>query len=324
MGKKRSKVKDIPTAFISYSWDSDVHKIWVRDFASRLRNDGVETILDQWEVVPGSQVPHFMEASVRDNDFVLIICTPRYKTRSDQRKGGVGYEGDIMTSEILNSRNHAKFIPVLHTSIWNSAAPSWLLGKAYVDLSGDPYDENQYSKLVSTLHGELPTPPPVKVRKQSARDASKSEETQESLEVDVPLSEISIVGVITHEVGVPKMDGTAGSSLYSVPFRLSATPTNEWKRILIDVWNRPPLYTTMHRPGIAEIRGDRLILDGTTIEEVEEYHIETLKIVLYETNSKYSMFKEIQRENAEKKANQVKAHKNNVEDVAKRLKFDDE
>jgi hypothetical protein len=315
---------NIPTAFISYSWDSDAHKVWVRDFASRLRNDGVETILDQWEVVPGSQMPSFMEASVRDNDFVLIICTPRYKTRSDSRKGGVGYEGDIMTSEILNTRNHAKFIPILRTSKWNSAAPSWLLGKAYIDLSEGPYDENQYARLVSTLHGELPTPPPVKVRKQAPRDTSKSEEAQEPSEVDIPHSDISLVGVITHEVGVPSMDGTAGSSLYSVPFRLSTYPTSEWKRIFISTWNSPPRYTTMHRPGIAEIRGDRLILDGTTIEEVEKYHIDTLKIVLRETNSKYSMFKEMQRKNAEKKANQVKAHKDNVDDVAERLKFDDE
>lgn len=323
MGKKRSKIKDIPTAFMSYSWDSDAHKIWVRDFASRLRNDGVETILDQWEVVPGSQTPSFMEASVRDNDFVLIVCTPRYKTRSDSREGGVGYEGDIMTSEILNTRNHAKFIPILRTGNWNSAAPTWLLGKAYINLSEDPYDEKQYAHLLSTLHGELPTAPPVKVRRQLPRDTSKSEEAQEPSEVDIPSSEISIIGVITHEVGVPKMDGTTGSSLYSVPFRLSANPTSDWKRIFIQTWNSPPRYTTMHRPGIAEFRGDRLILDGTTIEEVEKYHIDTLKLVLRETNSKYSMYKEMQRKNAEKKANQVKAHKDNVDDAAKRLKFDD-
>ena len=30
-----------PTAFISYSWDTEEHKAWVREFAARLRADGI-------------------------------------------------------------------------------------------------------------------------------------------------------------------------------------------------------------------------------------------------------------------------------------------
>lgn len=40
-----------------------------------------------------------MEKSIRDNDHVLVVCTPSYKRKSDERHGGVGYEGDIMTGE---------------------------------------------------------------------------------------------------------------------------------------------------------------------------------------------------------------------------------
>ena len=56
-----------PKAFISYSWDDDNHKRWVSDLATRLREDGVETILDQWHAVPGDQLPQFMEREIRDN-----------------------------------------------------------------------------------------------------------------------------------------------------------------------------------------------------------------------------------------------------------------
>ena len=31
-----------PTVFISYSWDDDAHKEWVRQFATQLRADGVD------------------------------------------------------------------------------------------------------------------------------------------------------------------------------------------------------------------------------------------------------------------------------------------
>jgi len=87
--------------FISYSWDSELHKTWVKTLAKRLRKDGVDVKLDCWSAVPGSQLPAFMEESIRDNEFVLIVCTPNYKNKSDNRKGGVGYEGDIMTAEIM-------------------------------------------------------------------------------------------------------------------------------------------------------------------------------------------------------------------------------
>ena len=59
-------------AFVSYSWDSDQHKKWVRELAARLRSDGVDVILDQWHLLPGDQIPEFMERSVRESNYVLI------------------------------------------------------------------------------------------------------------------------------------------------------------------------------------------------------------------------------------------------------------
>ena len=100
----------MPSAFISYSWEDEKHKEWVKKFAEQLRKDGVDAILDQWHLDLGDQLPDFMEKSIRDNDFVLIICTPKYKEKSDMRAGGVGYEGDIITAEVFTNRNHKKFI----------------------------------------------------------------------------------------------------------------------------------------------------------------------------------------------------------------------
>lgn len=120
------------SAFISYSWDDDDHREWIRALAERLRADGIDVTIDRWAAVPGDQLPAFMERAIRDNQFVVIVCTPRYKQRSDAREGGVGYEGDIMTSEVMTSQNHRKFIPVLRSGVWSQAAPSWLSGKYYM------------------------------------------------------------------------------------------------------------------------------------------------------------------------------------------------
>lgn len=150
-----------PTVFVSYSWDSDELKAWTKKLAARLRRDGVDAKLDQWETAPGDQLPEFMERSVRGSDFVLMICTPKYKAKADGRQGGVGYEGDIITGELYANRDHRKFIPILREGDWNSSFPSWMSGKCGIDLRGEPYSEEEYRKLVDTLQGKREPPPPI-------------------------------------------------------------------------------------------------------------------------------------------------------------------
>jgi hypothetical protein len=219
--------------------------------------------------VPGDQLPEFMERAIADNPFVLIVCTPRYKTKSEAREGGVGYEGDIITGELLKSRNHRKFIPVLRSGDWSASAPGWLAGKYYIDLRDGERYEAQYEDLASTLHWTRPAEPPLGTPRAAtpARIAT--------LPPDSSTGEpVRIVGVIADEVTEPRNDGTRGSALYTVPFRLSKPVSHDWAAVFEEVWNHPPQFTTMHRRGIAQARGNRIVLNGTTIDEVQRF-IET-------------------------------------------------
>ena len=150
-----------PSAFISYAWEDDDHHAWVQHFATRLRTDGVDAKLDEWELGFGDPLTEFMERAVRENDFVLIVCTPEYRKRSDGRVGGVGYEGAIMTAEVYSTNNRRKFIPVLRKGGWDGAFPSWLRGNKGADLRGESYSEERYSRLVDWLHGQTPGAPPL-------------------------------------------------------------------------------------------------------------------------------------------------------------------
>lgn len=311
-----------PTAFISYSWDDEAHKRWVRDLATRLRGDGVDIHLDQWEAIPGDQLPAFMERAIRDNRYVLIVCTPRYKTRSEHRKGGVGYEGDIMTAEVLSTASQRKFVPLLRSGTWAEAAPSWLSGKYYVDLSSDPFHEHAYQDLLTTILGTRPAPPPLgEVRRPFDTPDSLGERPESG---PTPLSsEIQILGVAVDEVTEPRLDDTRGSALYAVPFRLNRIPTREWTEAFVGTWNRPPRYTMMHRPGIARVHSDRLVLDGTTIEEVEKYHRDTL-ILCVERANELIAESEAKRTRFDQARNrQAQEHRKKVDDVSRRLNFDD-
>lgn len=150
-----------PKVFVSYSWDDKEHRKWVLEFATRLRDDGVDAKFDQWEIQSGDPQPEFMERSVRENDFALVVCTPNYKERSDSRTGGVGYEGSIMTAEVLMGGNHRKFKPILRRGNWENAFPSWLSGKNGIDLRDDPFDEEEYARLLAELYGQAPKATPL-------------------------------------------------------------------------------------------------------------------------------------------------------------------
>ncbi|MEW5814466.1 MAG: toll/interleukin-1 receptor domain-containing protein [Spirochaetota bacterium] len=311
-------------AFISYSWDSDAHRDWVLELATRLRADGVETVLDQWHLVPGDQLPAFMETAVRDSDYVLIVCTPRYKDRSERRIGGVGYEGDIITGEVLTTRNERKFIPILRTAEWAKAAPQWLSGKYHVDLRNDPYSERHYQDLLTTLLGTRLTAPPVRhVPELQATTASRQSSTASPVLAarSDEFEPIHISGIIVDEIGTPRGDGSPGSALYAVPFRFTRRPPPEWAQVFLQAWDHPSQFTTMHRPGIAMVHGDRVILDGTTVEEVEQFHRATLLLATEEANKTYSEWQRRQRAEEAREQARIEEHKKKVEDAAKRLKF---
>ena len=51
----------IPKVFVSYSHDNEEHKEWVLQLAIRLRSNGVDIILDRWNLKLGSDLAAFME-----------------------------------------------------------------------------------------------------------------------------------------------------------------------------------------------------------------------------------------------------------------------
>lgn len=151
-----------PTVFISYSWESDEHKQWVVDLAARLRANGINVILDHWELTPGNETTYFMEQNVIHSNFLLLVCTPTYAKKANKREGGVGYEAMIITRQLAQQVRQCKFIPVLREGNFDdSALPVWLGSKMGIDLRGNPYSPREYEKLIRTLHNANVKAPPI-------------------------------------------------------------------------------------------------------------------------------------------------------------------
>lgn len=312
----------IPKAFISYSWDNDEHKKWVKNLSKKLREKGVDVTLDQWETAPGDQLPEFMEKAIRKNDYILVVCTPRYKERSDNRKGGVGYEGDIMTGEALSNRNKKQFIPLIREGNEQKSMPTWLKGRYFVDFRNENQFERHFSDLLVTIHGEREKAPPIGKKPNFKKEAKPKSKPNKVKSEEFSFDPIEIQGVVVDEVTTPRNDGTRGSALYKIPFRLTRNPSFDWADSFKRHWDRPPKFTTMHRPGIANVIGDKIILDGTTIEEVEKYHRDTLLLAVEEANKEIETKKKREWEQKKKEQEQKEKHDKNVRGISDKLDFD--
>ena len=250
---------------------------------------------------------------------MLIVCTPKFKAKSEAREGGVGYEGDIITGEMFSGASQRKFIPVLRSGDASSAIPSWLKGKYYVDLRGDEPSQEHYSDLLSTLHGTRAQAPPVGPAPTVTSPNIPTNRTGPASSDEGP---IRILGIVADEVTMPRNDGSRGSALYRIPFRLSRRPPAGWSKILRETWDRPPRFTSMHRSGILSVLGDKIILDGTTIEEVEKYHRDTLLLVVETANEIWDDLERRSRERAGREAAQRAQHEQAVRDAASKLRFE--
>ncbi|MFC4230766.1 toll/interleukin-1 receptor domain-containing protein [Parasediminibacterium paludis] len=151
----------IPKAFISYSHDTLEHKKWALELATRLRNNGIDAILDQFELQPGADLPHFMETHLASSDKIIMICTNKYVEKANKGQGGVGYEKMIITSSLMKNIDEIKIIPIIRQN-GTTEVPTFLKSKLYINFSKADDFEFSYDELVRTIHNSpLFVKPPI-------------------------------------------------------------------------------------------------------------------------------------------------------------------
>lgn len=147
-----------PRVFISYSHDSQDYKDWIRSFADRLIVQGVMVTLDQYDLALGEMTPQFMEKGISENDYVLLFISKRYIEKATIRKGGVGFEIDLASGEIIVSQNRRKFIPIL-VQVDFSEMPPILKGANGIKIDNLFSYERQFDELYATITGQKPQKP---------------------------------------------------------------------------------------------------------------------------------------------------------------------
>lgn len=116
-----------------------------------MRKVGVDAALDQWDLGPGDDIPHFMERNLAIADRVIMVCTEKYVEKANAGTGGVGYEKMIVTADLMKRVDSNKVIPIVRQD-GTHLVPVFLKSKLYLDFSREEQFEESFDDLTRSVH----------------------------------------------------------------------------------------------------------------------------------------------------------------------------
>ena len=148
--------------FISYSHDGADHIKRVLELSNRLRSEGIDCVLDQYESCPPEGWPLWMDKKIRDSKHVIMVCTEAYYKRvmREEEPGvghGVRWEGNLIYQHIYNSgTQNTKFIPVVIRPTDQQHIPTPVQGASFYCLSAPTGYDELYARLLNKPRIEKP------------------------------------------------------------------------------------------------------------------------------------------------------------------------
>lgn len=287
-------MKQEPTFFISYSHaDKDLAIALKAALVAR----GCAAWRDEDELHVGDSLVERVADAVHEFEFMAVLVSEASKGSNWCKK-----ELSIAATNGLNDGN----VKVLPLRVGDTEMPPLLSDLVYTPIDLDTVDAAA-EKLVAAAHHHQ-----QRAQQEEPQPAAAPSTAAPAAVGEFSYEPIKITGVVAEGIGRPRNDGTRGSALYAVPLRLSRRPSQAWAEIFKQTWDSPPRFTTMHRPGIARVSGDRIILDGTTIDEIESVHAETLRHVIPAVNAKVEEIERREHLLAAQRAEEDRAHEQRI------------
>lgn len=151
--------------FVSYSWDGNEHRAWVRKFVDSLEEiDEITTIWDGYDLDSLIDKNYFMENAAHDADFVVAITTAPYKAKADERKGGVGIETFLMSAVHWAGMLKDKQSKIIAIQREPNSTPRYLEGHFHLDFTQDGQFPSKFEELVLLLQKKATFERPKKRR----------------------------------------------------------------------------------------------------------------------------------------------------------------
>lgn len=148
----------LPKVFVSYSWSTPKHQQQVIQWAERLIADGVDVVLDVFDLKEGHDKYHFMERMVVDSAIthVLVVSDQQYTDKADRRASGVGTESQIISREVYGKVAQSKFVPIVceFSASGEPYLPVFMKSLIWINFSSAEAVNQNWERLVRLLHGK--------------------------------------------------------------------------------------------------------------------------------------------------------------------------
>lgn len=145
-----SEIKN-PRVFISYTSADIKNRNWVKQFACRLRQCGINARLDMFHLKPGQDLPQWMTNELLMADKVLLICDKYYAEKADNRKGGVGWETMIIQGDMLSRQEQNKYIAILRDADIDQSLPIYVKSRYALNWSDEEQVDKEFEELLLYL-----------------------------------------------------------------------------------------------------------------------------------------------------------------------------
>ena len=299
--------KPIATCFISYN---HADRPFASAIATGLSERGYRVWIDEGELRIGDSLVEAISTAIDHVDFLVALVSEASVGSSwCQKELSLAMSGEI----------NRKGITVLPCRLGEATMPPSLRDKLYLRLAVDQVP-SAVDELDRSMRRHLaPAQPMPSRRRTTASTPTARGLARAGYSATEP---VRMIGIDANSMTSPRLDGTAGSALYMVPITLDVTPDQTWGELFVRHWDSPARWTSMHRPGIASVSGSRIRLDGTTVEEVERHHVETLKLAVEATNRDRAAIEERDARERARIAADAETHRLAAEEAAARIKFD--
>lgn len=301
----------LPSIFVSYSHEDAA---LASALAAAMEDLGARVWLDQGELLIGDSLLERIAEAIAEFDFVAALVSHASVESNWCQK-------EIALAMSKQLRRGSRRVTVLPLRVGEVAMPASL-----ADVKWEQLDADDVAGCAASVVRDASRHLSIGSRSARARpDEAHANEPERGFiapESDVDQA-VRIVGLDVEQTGSPRNDGSKGSALYKVVLKLNRIPHPAWAESFPEAWNSPPAWTSMHRPGIGRAVGDRIVLDGTTVEEFEQYHLKTLKLVVRQLNELLAKHLERERRRQDAEAQAAAEHDRQVREAADRLRFDD-
>lgn len=162
-----------PTVYIAYCHSSEEDVEWAKQLAYHLRSEGIQTLLDVWELRPGMDRDDWYRQSILVADVILLVATPGLVAEVRYRQGEL--PTDLFLEVLQDVRNVGvgkRLIPLLFPGVSGAELPFPFTRRVGVHV--DPNSlQSVFANLADViLRREVPVKPPVRIRNNSPRDPS--------------------------------------------------------------------------------------------------------------------------------------------------------